>query len=90
MCERIPCALERPALSQSQPAPQLPPRQLNPAQPPTGGGIAAATRWPSKPPASASAKAPVPATPTIMVSAGRRAEGQPAGGGVDHARRQDW
>src|SRR6185437_1023605 len=66
------------------------PWQLNPAQPPAGGSIAATTRWPSKPPASASAKAPVPATPTIMVSAGPvGAEGQPTGGGVDHARCPD-
>jgi hypothetical protein len=63
-----------PRSRRSQPAPQLPPRQLHPAPPPAGGGIAA-TRWPSTPPASASAKAPVPATPTIMMSAGRPCRG---------------
>jgi hypothetical protein len=65
-----PALWERPALSQQSARAAAPARQLHPAQPPAGGGIAAVTRWPSKPPASASAKVPVPATPTIMVSAG--------------------
>lgn len=48
---------------------QPPPLQAQPAQPPVGGGTAAATRWPSSPPASNSPTAPLPATATITASA---------------------
>ena len=51
------------------PGAQPAPPHVQPAQPAAGDGMAAATRWPSKPPASSSPTAPIPATPTIMMSA---------------------
>ena len=93
MFERIagaPALGERPALSQQSARAAARATATAPGATTSRWRHRGATRWPSKPPASASAKAPAPATPTIMVSAAPvGAEGQPAGGGADHARRQD-
>ncbi len=45
------------------------PLHVHPTQLPAGAGMAAATRWPSNPPASSSPTVPRPAIPTITVSA---------------------
>src|SRR5947209_12812286 len=67
---RYPSGLDHKALRfRGHVAEQPPPLQMQPAQPPVGGGTALATRWPSNPPASRSPTAPAPATATITVSA---------------------